>query len=928
MGDLASTCKDKLAYFRIKELKDVLIHLSLPKHGKKQDLVDRILALLSDDQAQWHLGRGRKNAPSKEAVLKIVDDIYRKMQVHGPPDLVVSPAQSQLPVTPDFNRIIKAKKEQLGPDSGCLCGQSFVLGNVVKCDDCQVQQHIDCVLIPEKPAVGVRPEAPEHYFCQLCRLIRADPYWITTGNPLLPVRLITNDGVNVPQSVERTFLLTRAERETVQRVEYDIQVWCMLLNDKVQFRMHWPQNADLQVNGIQVRVVPRPSTQLLGINGRDDGPVITTFCREGQNKIVLSSDDARPFCFGIRIAKRRTVDQVLNLVPKEADGESFEDSLARVCRCLRGGNTTDDADSDSDLEVVADFFPVSLRCPNSGSRIRTAGRFKPCAHMGSFDLQTFVELNQRSRKWQCPTCLKNYSIESLIIDRYFNRIASLVRNCGEDVTEIDVKPDGSWRVKGDVEDIKLSLWHLPDGSLCELKQDAKPVAGDVKSEASRIGSKGNLGLNGLWEASKAVDIKPSKPMSSSHTGIYRDGDYLSVSECSTQIGEMYRVDDRLQQQLEDADVIVLSDSDDDNVVTVSPPAAYSDVGGLGFAPISAPGVAESYQEGGVVGGLGLDLFNDNSDIFDITSWSAQPQPEQGFNFFGADVLLGSHNSSDAAPSAYTLGCHAGSSDTSMVRDPSTCHVRTRSLVDNLLPFGNDDSSLRIFLPIQPSGVPVQEERNGHDNMSNGVQPVDDDEDEDWISLTLAAGGGSNEQSEAADTVSTQAQIAVEERRMEPADTLNPQAQMTVEETRMEPADVLNPQAQIAVEETRIEPADALNPQAQIAVEERTEPADALSPQAQVTVEERRMEPADIVNPQAQIAVEERRMEPAETSNRQAQAQIALEERRMEPLSDAEGSPPSLNDERRNKGNSKTRAEKIFSPPRQPRSVRPRLTTQQ
>jgi hypothetical protein len=28
--------QDKLAYFRIKELKDVLIHLALPKHGKKQ----------------------------------------------------------------------------------------------------------------------------------------------------------------------------------------------------------------------------------------------------------------------------------------------------------------------------------------------------------------------------------------------------------------------------------------------------------------------------------------------------------------------------------------------------------------------------------------------------------------------------------------------------------------------------------------------------------------------------------------------------------------------------------------------------------------------------------------------------------------------------------------------------------------------------
>lgn len=28
-----------------------------------------------------------------------------------------------------------------------------------------------------------------------------------------------------------------------------LQAWCMLLNDKVSFRMQWPQYADLQVNG-------------------------------------------------------------------------------------------------------------------------------------------------------------------------------------------------------------------------------------------------------------------------------------------------------------------------------------------------------------------------------------------------------------------------------------------------------------------------------------------------------------------------------------------------------------------------------------------------------------------------------------------------------------------------------------------------------
>lgn len=100
--------------------------------------------------------------------------------------------------------------------------------------------------------------------------------------------------------------------------------------------------------------------------------------------------------------------------------------------------------------------------------MKVAGRFKPCVHMGCFDLEVFVELNQRSRKasqlintclfllllllpffpllaslssscyllfltsiglqvqWQCPICLRNYSLENIIVDPYFNRITSMV----------------------------------------------------------------------------------------------------------------------------------------------------------------------------------------------------------------------------------------------------------------------------------------------------------------------------------------------------------------------------------------------------------------------------------------------------------------------------------------------------------------------
>ncbi|KAH0661419.1 hypothetical protein KY284_026350 [Solanum tuberosum] len=212
--------------------------------------------------------------------------------------------------------------------------------------------------------------------------------------------------------------------------------------------MQWPQNVDLQVNGVPVNCIDRSGSQLLGANGRDDGAIITRCFRDGINKILLTGCDARAFCVGIRLVERRTIQQILNMIPKEADGEIYEDALARVCRCIGGRTTTENADNDCDLEaVVADFVPVNLRCPLSGSRMKIAGRFKPCLHMGCFDLQ-----------WQCPICLNNYSLDYLIIDPYFNRVTSQMKTCGELVTEIEVKPDGSWRAKAEGD---LRQWHLP-----------------------------------------------------------------------------------------------------------------------------------------------------------------------------------------------------------------------------------------------------------------------------------------------------------------------------------------------------------------------------------------------------------------------------------------------------------------------------------
>jgi hypothetical protein len=48
----------------------------------------------------------------------------------------------------------------------------------LQCEDgkCQLWQHFTCVLIPDTPTEGAGPDIPPHFYCELCRLNRADPY--------------------------------------------------------------------------------------------------------------------------------------------------------------------------------------------------------------------------------------------------------------------------------------------------------------------------------------------------------------------------------------------------------------------------------------------------------------------------------------------------------------------------------------------------------------------------------------------------------------------------------------------------------------------------------------------------------------------------------------------------------------------------------
>ncbi|KAK9072596.1 hypothetical protein SSX86_009031 [Deinandra increscens subsp. villosa] len=786
--DLVTSCKEKMAHFRIKQLKDILTRLGLSKQGKKQDLADRILAIISDDRelsGTW----AKKNIARREDVAKLVDDTHRKLQFPGASDLA-SKSQNASNVTVSTTFKEEVEDTYQTKKVRCLCGSFSRSDLMIKCEDkrCNMSQHICCVIIPEKPVEGIQPTPPTPFYCELCRLARADPFWVTMGHPLYPVKLtiasVPTDGTSPVQNVEKTFHLTKADRDLLAKPEFELQAWCMLLNDKVSFRMQWPQYADLQVNGMPVRAINRPGSQLLGANGRDDGPVITPCTREGSNKISLTGCDARVFCLGVRIVRRQTVQQILNLIPKESDGERFEDAVARVCRCVGGGATTENADSDSDLEVVADCIPVNLRCPMSGSRMKIAGRFKPCAHMGCFDLEVFVQMNQRSRKWQCPICLKNYSLEDVIIDPYFSRITTKMQTCGEDVTEIEVKPDASWRVKAENDQKslgQLGQWHLPDGTLfVPMEVESKPKPETLKQVKHEGGSEGhNTGLklgikknrNGIWEVSKPETTRslssgnklPEKKvnnghignngflMSSSATFSGRDGEDASINQdggghfghSTTNGADFGSVSPNMDLGYGftnmnppamggDADIIILSDSEDETENLMSSEPAYNKNGTFSALPQAEDPVL-------IHGGSScLGLFN-NDDDFGVPFWSlpSTSQMGPGFQLFGSDDNdhgLGGPTSMDGFTFTDEIGLNPAPLGPSSSLYQSNLDIND-GLVDNPLAYGQNDPSLQLFLPTQPPEVAEQVESKDQPTVSKGLTS------DDWTSLRLGCSGG-------------------------------------------------------------------------------------------------------------------------------------------------------------------------------------------
>ena len=96
------------------------------------------------------------------------------------------------------------------------------------------------------------------------------------------------------------------------------------------------------------------------------------------------------------------------------------------------------AATNEDVQVATNI--VSLRCPLTGARVRRAGRFEGIDALAGFDLDAYLSVAARTRKWQCPVTMRHSCVQQLqndaflqgILDRLQVRTLSLphLHSCG------------------------------------------------------------------------------------------------------------------------------------------------------------------------------------------------------------------------------------------------------------------------------------------------------------------------------------------------------------------------------------------------------------------------------------------------------------------------------------------------------------------
>ncbi|KAI0322662.1 PINIT domain-containing protein [Amylostereum chailletii] len=209
--------------------------------------------------------------------------------------------------------------------------------------------------------------------------------------------------------------------------------------------IEFPPTCEIRVNQNQVQANTKG---LKKKPGTAPPPEITKFVQQttASNRVELvyvnsqqnnnqQPPPAKKYYMVVMLVQVTTVDQLVERLKK---GKFRSASSVRESRARKMAQDDDD--------IVAGPSKISLKCPLSYMRITTPARSSQCVHPSCFDAMSWYSVNEQTTTWNCPICEQVINHDELIVDGYFDEI---LKATPESVEDVMVEADGEWHTSDD-----------------------------------------------------------------------------------------------------------------------------------------------------------------------------------------------------------------------------------------------------------------------------------------------------------------------------------------------------------------------------------------------------------------------------------------------------------------------------------------------
>ncbi|XP_038683934.1 E4 SUMO-protein ligase PIAL2-like isoform X2 [Tripterygium wilfordii] len=147
--------------------------------------------------------------------------------------------------------------------------------------------------------------------------------------------------------------------------------------------------------------------------------------------------------------------------------------------------------TDSENDIIEGPSRISLKCPISFRRVAIPVKGYRCKHLQCFDFSNYVIINSRRPSWRCPHCNQPVCYTELRIDQ---NMVKVLREVGEEVTDIIISADGSWKAvleRDDNEDVAHDTeLHLNEKA--ELQESTPgPIFLDLTEDDDKVDTLGS-----------------------------------------------------------------------------------------------------------------------------------------------------------------------------------------------------------------------------------------------------------------------------------------------------------------------------------------------------------------------------------------------------------------------------------------------------